>query len=224
MGQKVNPKSFRLSVDRGWQSKWFSTKKYKAYLHQDLEIRGLVFSLFPPGTIASVEVERKLGEIEISIHTSRPGIVIGRSGQGTQELKEKISKKIKGKINISIIEVEKPEANASLVAQNIAYQIEKRVAFKKAAKAAMTKAQEAGALGIKVKVTGRLGGVEIARGEVYAWGSIPLQTLRADIDFAKVNANTTYGVIGIKVWIYKGEVFAKKPEIKSKKEQAFPEP
>ena len=214
MGQKVNPKSFRLVLDHGWNSKWFASKKYRQYLWEDLLIKKLILEKLPPVTVERIEIERKVGEINVTIYTGKPGLVIGRSGQGTAELKEILSGKIKGKININIAEVAKPDLSASLLAQNIAYQIEKRVAFKRAAKATVQKATEAGAQGIKVKITGRLGGVEIARSETFAFGSIPLQTLRANIDYAKVNAYTTYGVIGVKVWLYKGEVFEKKKEVK----------
>jgi small subunit ribosomal protein S3 len=209
MGQKVNPKSMRMILRKDWQSKWFATKKYQDFAFEDYLVRKMILNKLPAGSVGDIQIERKTGEININIHTSRPGIVIGRSGQGTSELKNLLAKKVKEKININIIEIRKPELHAYLVAQNIAYQIEKRVSYRRAAKQAIQRAVEAGARGIKVRVSGRLAGAEIARSEVFSVGSIPLQTLRAEIDYAQVDALTTYGTVGVKVWIYRGDVFEK---------------
>lgn len=194
---------------KNWQSRWFSAKKYQDLAYEDYQIRKMILKKLPSGSVGDIEIERKTGEININIHTSRPGIVIGRSGQGTADLKKLLSRKIKDKININIIEIRKAELHAYLVAQNIAYQIEKRVSYRRAAKQAIQRAVEAGAKGIKIRISGRLGGAEIARSEVLSVGSIPLQTLRAEIDYAQVDAITTYGTVGVKVWIYKGDVFEK---------------
>ena len=207
MGQKINPKSIRLGLRKNWDSRWFSDKKYQKFVIEDYEIRKSIFEKIPKGAVGDVKIERRTGRISIDIYTSRPGIVIGRSGQGTIDLRNMLQKKIKDKINVNIIEIRKPEIHAYLVAQNIAYQIEKRVAFRRAAKQAVQRAIEAGAKGIKVRVSGRLGGADIARSESLTVGSLPLQTLRAEIDYAHLDAVTTYGTVGVKVWIYKGDVF-----------------
>jgi len=207
MGQKINPKSIRLGLRQSWDSRWFSDKKYRRFVVEDYEIRKSIFEKLPKGAIGDVKIERRTGEINVNVHTSRPGIVIGRSGQGTIDLKNMLQKKIKDKINVNIIEIRKPELHAYLAAQNIAYQLEKRVAFRRAMKQAIQRAIEAGAKGIKVRVSGRLGGADIARSETLSAGSIPLQTFRAEIDYSCVDSITTYGTIGVKVWIYKGNVF-----------------
>ena len=209
MGQKINPKSIRLGLRKNWDSQWFSDKKYCDFVIEDYQIRKSVSEKLPKGAIGDVKIERRTGEVNVNVHTSRPGIVIGRSGQGTIDLKNMLQKKIKDKINVNIIEIRKPELHACLVAQNIAYQLEKRVAFRRAMKQAIQRAIEAGAKGIKVKVSGRLGGADIARSETLSAGSIPLQTFRAEIDYSCVDAITTYGTIGVKVWIYTGNVFEK---------------
>ena len=209
MGQKVNPKSQRLILRKNWQSQWFSDKNYKNWLFEDHQIRKMIFEKLPKGSIGEIKIERKTGEVNINIHTSRPGVIIGRSGKGTEELKNMLQKKVKDKININIIEIQKPELHAYLVAQNVAYQIEKRVSFRRVMKQAIQRAIEAGAKGVRVRVSGRLGGAEIARSEVLGAGSVPLQTLRANIDYAHLDALTTYGTIGIKVWIYRGGIFDK---------------
>lgn len=217
MGQKVNPKSFRIILNKDWKSKWFSDKNYQDLVWEDNLIRETVFEKLPSGSVGDIVIERKTGEVSINIHTSKPGIIIGRSGQGTIELKNMLQKKVKDKININIIEIRKPELHAYLTAQNIAYQIEKRVAFRRAMKQAIQRAIEAGAKGIKVRISGRLGGSDIARSEILSAGSIPLQTLRANIDYAQIDAITSYGTIGVKVWIYKGDVFEKKEPTKKDK-------
>lgn len=207
MGQKISPISLRLGLKKDWKSKWFSQKEYALQIKEDEQIRNLIRSRFSLGTLGLIEIERDRGEVKVKIHTAKPGVVIGRSGKGTEELKNFLEKKVGKKINIEIFEIDKPTLVAQIIAENMAYQIEKRVAYRRAAKLAIDRAIEAGAKGIKVTISGRLGGVEIARKETLIAGSIPTQTLRADIDFAKVDAKTTYGVIGVKVWIYKGERF-----------------
>lgn len=219
MGQKINPKSLRLIIQKDWQSRWFSNKKYGDQVYEDYIIRKELGKILPKGSIGDIQIERRTGEIEVNIHTSKPGIIIGRSGQGTQDIKNRLQKLTKDKININIFEIRKAELNANLVAQNIAYQIERRVAYRRAGKQAIERAVNAGAQGIKVRISGRLGGAEIARSEIVSAGSIPLQTFRADIDYAHVDAMTTYGTIGVKVWIYKGEKFQEKPNTSTEKDR-----
>ncbi len=205
MGQKVNPKSYRLSLTKDWQAKWFATKNYKNYLVEDDKIRNIISKQLPKATVSKLNISRNNQDITVDIYTSRPGIVIGRSGEGTNKLKALIDKVTsRGKLKLNIFEVKNPETIAQLIAEVIALQIEKRIAFRRAAKQALTKARDKGVKGIKVKISGRLNGAEIARNETFSFGSMPLQTLKSKIDYAKVNAFTTYGVIGIKVWVYKG--------------------
>lgn len=205
MGQKINPKSLRLVQNKNWQSKWFSKKDYPKMAFEDLNIRNHILEKFLPGTIESIGIERERGEdIKILINTPRPGVLIGRSGRGTEELKNFIEKRIGKKVKIEILEVDKPEIRTRIVAENIAHQISRRISYRRAVNMAIERAKEAGVSGIKVTVSGRLGGVEIARKENFISGSVPTQTLKADIDFAKVDAHTKYGMIGVKVWIYKG--------------------
>ncbi len=208
MGQKVNPRSLRLQVDKDWQSRWFATKDYAAQLISDLKIRrGVEKKLGKRAGLAKVIIERSPNLLAVTIHTSKPGVVIGRGGSSSEELKNILSKQVGGPVKISIEEVKKPETNAALVAENIASQLERRISFRRAMKMAAENAMKAGALGAKVTVAGRLNGAEMARRETTAQGSIPLHTIRADIDFASTIARTTYGVIGVKVWVYKGEKF-----------------
>ncbi|MFH1749393.1 MAG: 30S ribosomal protein S3 [bacterium] len=205
MGQKVNPKSYRLSLTKDWQAKWFATKNYKNYLAEDDKIRNIIKKQLPKATVSKTNITRNNQDVVIDIYTSRPGIVIGRSGEGTNKLKTLIDKVTsRGKIKLNIFEVKNPETNAQLIAEVIALQVEKRIAFRRAIKQALAKARDKGVKGIKVKISGRLNGVEIARKETFSFGPMPLQTLKSKIDYAKVDALTTYGVIGIKVWIYEG--------------------
>lgn len=207
MGQKVNPVSLRFTFDKKWKSRWFTSKKeYARLLLEDIIIREKILNkLGPVAAIGSVEIERKKGEVTVFIHTARPGVIIGRSGKGIEQLQNFLQKGISDKIKLEVIEIKTPELSAALTALNIAVQISKRIHYKRAIKFAIDKVVQAGAKGVKVAVSGRLGGAEIARRETFSSGSIPLGRLRADIDFAKVDALTTYGVIGVKVWIYKGE-------------------
>lgn len=208
MGQKVNPRSLRLQIDRDWQSRWYADREYANFLIEDLKLRRSVQTkLSKRAGVARIDIERSPGQLIVTIHTSKPGVVIGRGGSGAEELKSMLAKIAGGPVKVSIEEVKKPETNATLVAENIAGQLERRIGFRRAMKMAAENALKGGALGAKVTVAGRLNGAEMARRETVAQGSIPLHTLRADIDYAHGLARTTYGVIGVKVWIYKGTKF-----------------
>lgn len=217
MAQKVNPVAFRLGETQNWRSRWYSQKKYREFLHQDVILRDFLMNRLKPAGVDFVEIERSGNTANVVIHAARPGIIVGRGGAGIEELKREINsvlnKKLKalGKIEmrLTVEEIKNPEASAMVVAQGIADQLEKRFPFRRALKQAIERVQQArGVLGVKIKIGGRLDGNEIARKEWLAKGRIPLQTLRADIDFARATAFTTYGTIGIKVWIYKGEKFS----------------
>jgi len=206
MGQKVNPIGFRLGVTRTWDSRWYAKRDYAKLLHEDIKLREhLKLKLFAAG-IAKIEIERAANKVKINVHTARPGIVIGKKGAGVEGLKAEVQGLSKNEILLNIIEVKKPEANAVLIAENVASQLEKRVAFRRAMKKCMTAAFKQGILGIKIRVSGRLGGAEIARTEWYSEDSVPLHTLRANIDYGTAEAHTTYGIIGIKAWVYHGEI------------------
>lgn len=208
MGQKINPRSMRLQVDKEWGSRWFATKSYATQLIEDIKLRKAVETkLSKRSGLAKIVIERSPNLLSVTIHTSKPGVVIGRGGSGTEELKKQLSKISSEPIKISIEEVKKPETNAALVAENVASQLERRISFRRAMKMSAENAMKSGALGAKVTVSGRLNGAEMSRRETVAQGSIPLHTIRADIDYAQALARTTYGVIGVKVWIYKGEKF-----------------
>lgn len=210
MGQKVNPIVQRISIIRGWASNWYATKsKYKELLHRDIVLRQKIENQLKNASIASIEINRNPGNVVINIHTAKPGLIIGRQGGSVEKLREELQKKFNERFDINIIEVKKPEINARLVAENIVKQIEKRFPYRRAAKQAVQKAIEVGAKGIKVKVSGRLNGVEISRSEFFKEGNIPLHTFRADIDYASMPAHTTYGAIGVKVWVYRGDIFKK---------------
>lgn len=206
MGQKVNPVGFRVGITRSWDSRWFSKKDYAKLLHEDIRLRKYLEEKLHGAGIARVEIERAANKVKINVHTARPGIVIGKKGSGVDSLKNEVQKFSKNEIFLNIIEVKKPEANAVLIAGNVASQLEKRVAFRRAMKKCMTSAFKQGIKGIKIRVSGRLGGAEIARTEWYSEDSIPLHTLRANIDYGTAEAHTTYGVIGVKAWVYFGEV------------------
>lgn len=207
MGQKTHPTGFRLGVSKTWNSKWFAPKGvYVRYLHEGNAIRKyLKAKLFHAG-IAKIEVERAADQVTVNIHTARPGLVIGKKGAGIDALKKEVARFTKDEININIREVRRAELDAQLVAENIAMQLERRVAFRRAMKKAVQQALKFGGLGIKVQCKGRLAGAELARQEWYREGRVPLHTLRADIDYGLAEAKTTYGIIGVKAWIYKGEV------------------
>ena len=212
MGQKVNPHGLRVGVIKGWDSKWYAGKDYEKFLLEDIKIREfLKEKLFLSG-ISKVEIERASNKARISIHTAKPGMVIGRQGSNIELLKSDLKKMTESAIEINIVEVKTPDMDATLVAENIAAQLERRIAFRRAMKQCVGRTMRMGAKGIKITCGGRLGGAEIARSESYREGSIPLHTLRADIDYGTAEAHTTYGRIGIKVWIYKGEVLPESKE------------
>ena len=206
MGQKVHPYGFRLGVTKTWRSRWFAKQDYSKLLHEDLELRESLESRLRAAGISSIEVDRPGNKLRITIRTSRPGIIIGRKGAEIEKLKSDLARKTKREVFIDIQEVHRPELDAQLVSESIALQLEKRVAFRRAMRKAVDSALRFGCKGIKVRVSGRLNGSEIARSEWYLQGQLPLHTLRADVDYGFSEANTTYGVIGVKVWIYKGEV------------------
>ena len=210
MGQKINPIGLRLGINRGWDSTWFAKKKdFGKYLIEDFKIRNYIKKNIVNSGVSEIIIERSSKKCTVSIHTSRPGFVIGKKGSDIEKIKNKLSMLTKNEVNLNIKEVKKPETNSFLVAENIAQQLVKRVSYRRAMKRAMQSALRLGAKGIKVSISGRLGGNEIARTEWLREGSIPSHTLRADIDYAESEALTTYGIIGIKVWIYKGEIFSK---------------
>ena len=207
MGQKVHPYGFRLGITKNWRSRWFATADYAKLLHEDLDLKKMLKDRLKSAGVSAVEVERPGGaKLRITIHTSRPGLIIGRKGAEIEKLKQELATKTKREVFIDIQEVHKPEMDAQLVGESIALQLEKRVAFRRAMRKAVESAQRFGCKGIKVRVSGRLNGAEIARSEWYLQGQLPLHTLRADIDYGFAQAYTTYGVIGIKVWVYRGEV------------------
>lgn len=209
MGQKVNPVGFRLGITNGWDSSWFGGKTFSDKLVEDHKIRKYIDVRIPKGGISKVIIERTLKRITLTIHTARPGVVIGKGGAEVDKIKEEL-KKLTGKdVQINIFEIKRPEIDSRLVGESIAQQLQARISYRRAMKQAIASAMRVGAQGIKVKVSGRLGGAEMARTEQYKEGRIPLHTLRADIDYAISEAETVYGKIGIKVWIFKGEVFGK---------------
>jgi small subunit ribosomal protein S3 len=206
MGQKVHPYGFRLGVTKTWRSRWFAKQDYSKLLHEDLELKESLLARLKAAGVSSIEVDRPGNKLRITIRTSRPGIIIGRKGAEIEKLKGDLAKKTKREVFIDIQEVHRPELDAQLVSESIALQLEKRVAFRRAMRKSVDSALRFGCKGIKVRVSGRLNGAEIARSEWYLQGQLPLHTLRADVDYGFSQAYTTYGVIGIKVWIYKGEV------------------
>lgn len=208
MGQKIHPKSFRLGVLKSWSSRWFSKKNYANLLHRDITLRKAIKERLKDSGVGDIEIERSSGSVKVNVFTSKPGMVIGRQGVALEELRSDISKQFGDKVEINIVEVKKPEANAQLIAESIADQISRRMPYRRTAKMAVKKGMEAGLLGIKVRVAGRLNGADISRDETFKEGNIPLHTIRADVDYGEVPASTTYGQIGVKVWTYKGEVFA----------------
>lgn len=209
MGQKTHPIGLRLGIIKGWESNWFGGKDFSDKLIEDEQIRAYLQARIPKGGISKVIIERTLRKITITIHTSRPGIVIGKGGKEVDKLREEIKKITSKEVQINIFELKRPELDANLVGQQIAQQLESRVSFRRAMKSSLAATMRAGAEGCKIMCSGRLGGAEMARTEQYKDGRIPLQTLRADIDYALVEARTIYGVIGVKVWIFKQEIFGK---------------
>ena len=210
MGQKINPIGLRLGINRTWDSRWFAKKEYSTFVVEDFNIRKFVKKRLYQAGVSKIEIERAANKIRIRIHTARPGIVIGKKGAEIESLKRELEKRINREIFIDIQEVRKPEVDAQLVAENVALQLVRRVAFRRAMKKAVSSALRFGALGIKIACAGRLGGAEMARREWYREGRVPLHTLRADIDYGFAEAFTTYGVVGVKVIIFKGEILPEK--------------
>ena len=215
MGQKVHPVGLRLGIIRDWDGRWFAEKDYATFLHEDIKIRRLIKEKLYNAGIARVEIERAANRIKVTIHTARPGMVIGRGGTEVEKLRKELEELTSKQIALNIAEVKTPELNAQLAAENNAAQLEKRVSFRRAMKQAINRTMRFGALGMKVACSGRLMGAEIARTEGYSEGKVPLHTLRADIDYGFSEANTTYGKIGVKVWINRGEVLQAKKETKA---------
>jgi small subunit ribosomal protein S3 len=216
MGQKVHPTGIRLGIIKDWTSTWYAdSKDYANFLHVDLNVREYIRKKLANASVSRIQIERPAGTARVIIHTARPGIVIGKKGEDIERLRFEISKMMGVPAHISVEEIRKPELDAFLVAESVAQQIERRIMFRRAMKRAVTNTMRLGALGIKISVAGRLNGAEIARGEWYREGRVPLHTLRADIDYGTAEASTTYGIIGIKVWIFKGEVFAPEQKIEA---------
>ena len=216
MGQKVHPKGLRIGIIKDWDSKWYADKDYSDLLHEDFKVRKYVKEKLFAAGVPKVEIERAANNLKILLYTAKPGIVIGRGGSEVEKLRQDLEKLTEKKVSINIVEVKKPELDAQLVAENVAAQLEKRTSFRRAMKQAVGRTMRMGAGGIRIAVAGRLGGAEIARTEWYSEGKVPLHTLRADIDYGFAEANTTYGKLGVKVWVYKGEIL---PEAKGAVEE-----
>lgn len=214
MGQKVHPTGFRLGIVKDWSSKWYAdTKDFANYLNVDLKVRDFIRKRLARASVSRVQIERPASNALITIHTARPGIVIGKKGEDIDKLRAEVAKMMGIPVHISIEEIRKPETDAQLVAEGVAQQLERRIMFRRAMKRAVTNAMRLGAEGIKINVAGRLNGAEIARSEWYREGRVPLHTLRADIDYGFYEANTTYGVIGVKVWVFKGEILGRDEQV-----------
>jgi len=210
MGQKVNPVGLRVGVIRDWESRWFAGKDYADLLHEDLKVREYIAKRLNDAAVSKVEIERAANRLNVTIHTAKPGMVIGKGGTEVESLRKALNQLTGKRVHINILEIKRADLDAKLVAENIARQLENRVSFRRAQKQAIQRSMRAGAQGIKTMVSGRLGGADIARAEHYSEGTVPLHTLRADIDYGTAEADTTYGKIGVKVWIYRGEVLPTK--------------
>ncbi|MFJ9501753.1 30S ribosomal protein S3 [Brevibacillus centrosporus] len=206
MGQKVSPVGLRIGVIRDWESKWYADKDFATLLHEDLKIRKYVKGRLKDAAVSTIEIERAANRVNVTIHTAKPGMVIGKGGAEVETLRKTLTELTGKRVHININEVKRPDLDATLVAENIARQLENRISFRRAQKQSITRTLRSGAKGIKTLVSGRLGGADIARSEGYSEGTVPLHTLRADIDYGTAEAHTTYGRIGVKVWIYRGEV------------------
>ncbi|MGO1922769.1 MAG: 30S ribosomal protein S3 [Jeotgalicoccus sp.] len=210
MGQKINPIGFRVGVIRDWEAKWYADKNFATLLHEDLKVRKYIETNLKDASISKVEIERAANRVNIALHTGKPGMVIGKGGSEINKLRTALTNLTGKKVHINVIEIKRVDMDAKLVAESIARQLENRVSFRRAQKQALQRAIKSGAKGIKTQVSGRLGGADIARAEGYSEGTVPLHTLRADIDYAHEEADTTYGKLGVKVWIYRGEVLPTK--------------
>jgi small subunit ribosomal protein S3 len=213
MGRKINPIGFRLGISSDWESKWYAEKSYTELLHEDLAIRKLIMDELTRAGIARIEIERAVNKVDVTMFTAKPGIVIGKQGSNVERLRTLLEKKVGKKVNVRIEEIKVPETNARLIAESIAEQIQRRVAYRRAMKHAIQQAMRRGAKGVKVRMSGRLGGAEMSRTVTEMEGRVPLHTLRANIEFSTVHAHTTYGRIGVKVWVYKGDVIPQKGEV-----------
>jgi small subunit ribosomal protein S3 len=220
MGQKVNPIGLRLGINRTWDSRWYSGKEnYADLLHEDLKIRNFLHNRLRQAGVANIIIERPAKKARVTIHTARPGVVIGKKGQDIEKMRRVLQKMTGSEVSLNIVEIRKPEVDAQLISDNIAQQLERRVAFRRAMKRAVQSAMRTGAGGIRINCAGRLGGAEIARTEWYREGRVPLHTLRADVDYGESSAHTTYGVCGVKVWVYKGEIMEHDPMAHEKRKQ-----
>ncbi len=217
MGQKVNPIGLRVGINRTWDSRWFAGRDYANQLHEDLRLRRFLEKRLSQAGISRIVIERPAKRARVTIHTARPGVVIGKKGADIEKLRQELAKMTGGDVNLNIIEIRKPEIDAKLIAENIASQLERRVAFRRAMKRAVQNAMRLGAQGIRINCGGRLGGAEIARTEWYREGRVPLHTLRADVDYGVATAKTTYGTCGVKVWVFKGEILAHDPMAQDKR-------
>ncbi len=213
MGQKVSPVGLRIGVIRDWESKWYADKDFANLLHEDLKIRKYVKGRLKDAAVSTIEIERAANRVNVTIHTAKPGMVIGKGGQEVEVLRKTLTEMTGKRVHININEIKKPDLDATLVAENIARQLENRISFRRAQKQTISRTLRAGAKGIKTLVSGRLGGADIARSEGYSEGTVPLHTLRADIDYGTAEAHTTYGRIGVKVWIYRGEVLPARKKV-----------
>ena len=219
MGQKVNPIGIRVGINRTWDSRWYAGKEYADTLVEDLKLRQYIHDRLKPAGISKVLVERAAQNTRVTIYTARPGLIIGRKGSDIEKLRRDLSKRAKGDVSLNIVEIRKPEIDAQLVAEGVAQQLERRVSFRRAMKRAVQGALRTGAQGVRVAVSGRLGGADIARTEWYREGRVPLHTLRADLDFGTAEADTTYGIIGVKIWLYKGDIMVNDPMARDKRLQ-----
>src|SRR5471030_1687617 len=217
MGQKINPIGFRVGINRTWDSRWYADRDYAKLLHQDLKLRDYLMNRLSQAGVGRIVIERAAKKARVTIHSARPGVVIGKKGADIEKLRLELSARTGSDVSLNILEIRKPEIDAKLVAENIASQLERRVAFRRAMKRAVQSAMRLGALGIRINCSGRLGGAEIARLEWYREGRVPLHTLRADIDYGTATAKTTYGTCGVKVWIFKGEILKHDPMAQDKK-------
>ena len=211
MGQKVNPIGLRVGINRTWDSRWFAGKDYAQLLHEDLKLKEYLRDRLAQAGISKIIIERPAKKARVTIHSARPGVVIGKKGADIEKLRSELAKMTGSEVSLNIVEIRKPEIDAKLIAENIAQQLERRVAFRRTMKRAVQSAMRLGALGIRINCSGRLGGAEIARMEWYREGRVPLHTLRAEIDFGDATAKTTYGTCGVKVWVFKGEIMAHDP-------------
>lgn len=212
MGQKINPVGLRVGIIRDWESRWYAEKDYADLLHEDIKIREYLNKRLETAAVSSIEIERAANRVNVTIHTGKPGMVIGKGGSEVESLRKALNNLTGKRVHINIVEIKKVDLDAKLVADNIARQLESRISFRRAQKQAIQRTMRAGAKGIRTQVSGRLGGADIARAEHYSEGTVPLHTLRADIDYGAAEADTTFGKLGVKVWIYRGEVLPSKPK------------